>query len=586
MASSLLSPTHIGVLDPWAVLRDLPQRWAELDLTHIGSLIAIAGCLPSAWRLVHHVWREGYAWIRQVFVASVTLPAHDPLNRSVVAWLLAHRPRHHRAFTGRTDPGRGGGGGHHHHAADRAAALKKTHHPVRYSPHWDSRWLWYRGVFLMVVRDLDGGGFGGDGGGGGGIGGLLPTARRDPSAYDDNPAGYGGSGGGSGVDLTISCLGWSAGPVMAFIEACRDYAHQQTEYFVIIYARDPFRLSWSPKARKPIRQLDTVHFDAAQKAALLADLRNYLDPRTERRYRSRSMPYRRGYLFYGPPGTGKSSLSIALAGEFGLDLYEVKIPSVATDYDLEQMFLEIPPRCVVLLEDIDAVWADRSAGAHHHKGNGAGGGSSSGGSSTINGAGGNNYNNNNNTAENNNNQNPSTTRTTTGCTLSGLLNVLDGVGSQEGRIVIMTTNWPDHLDSALVRPGRVDLQVYLGNISRRSAEEMFLRMFSPDLLTSSSGGSRITTTTKTPDHPSSSSSSSASAMTATTMTTTGLDAQELKRLAAEFASHVPDDTFTPSHLQGFFQLHLESAQDAAGSIVAWVERELAKKRDKEFELLL
>ncbi|CCF45228.1 mitochondrial chaperone BCS1 [Colletotrichum higginsianum] len=287
-------------------------------------------------------------------------------------------------------------------------------------------------------------------------------------------------------------------------------------------------MSWKPKARKPLRHLDTVHFDHAVKRELLADIRNYLDPTTQMRYQSRSMPYRRGYLFYGPPGTGKSSLSVAIAGEFGLDLYEVKVPSVATDADLEQMFQEIPPRCVVLLEDIDAVWVERSTTSssssssnnHYHERNGNGRAHSPEGSNVPN------------------------------CTLSGLLNVLDGVGSQEGRIVIMTTNRPEQLDGALVRPGRVDMKVLLGNISRRSAEDMFVRMFSPDL-----------------------------------GCTAHLDMDEIRRLAARFSSQIPEDAFTPSQLQGFFQVHLESPYDAVESVGVWVERELARTQYKGFELV-
>jgi chaperone BCS1 len=44
-------------------------------------------------------------------------------------------------------------------------------------------------------------------------------------------------------------------------------------------------------------------------------------------------------------------------------------------------------------------------------------------------------------------------------TISGLLNALDGVGSQEGRLLIMTTNYIDRLDDALIRPDRVDRKV-------------------------------------------------------------------------------------------------------------------------------
>src|SRR4051794_4292934 len=55
-------------------------------------------------------------------------------------------------------------------------------------------------------------------------------------------------------------------------------------------------------------------------------------------------------------------------------------------------------------------------------------------------------------------------------TLSGFLNVLDGVTSQEGRIVIMTSNFASKLDKALTRPGRIDRQVYLGHMSPASAK--------------------------------------------------------------------------------------------------------------------
>jgi hypothetical protein len=48
--------------------------------------------------------------------------------------------------------------------------------------------------------------------------------------------------------------------------------------------------------------------------------------------------------------------------------------------------------------------------------------------------------------------------------LSGLLNVLDGVVDTPGRIVIMTTNHPEMLDPALIRPGRVDKKLLLGHM--------------------------------------------------------------------------------------------------------------------------
>lgn len=48
--------------------------------------------------------------------------------------------------------------------------------------------------------------------------------------------------------------------------------------------------------------------------------------------------------------------------------------------------------------------------------------------------------------------------------LAGLLEVLDGVVDSPGRIVIMTTNHPEKLDPALVRPGRVNFSLELGHM--------------------------------------------------------------------------------------------------------------------------
>jgi mitochondrial chaperone BCS1 len=471
-------PFHAGgaanyhLLDTPGLLRSLLTQWSELDITHLGSIVALAGVAPAVWRVARSAWCEAYSWIRRFFVASVNIPGRDPLNRSVVSWVLINviETRGIRFFTARTEASLG---------RDDASSLKKTRRHAQYLPQWETAWFVHGRSLFIVSRSLE----------------SFNAAMCDPS-YD----------GIGGEELTISCIGRSAEPIKELISQCREFADRQTQYFVTIFSRDRYGISWQPKSRKPIRLLDTVHFDEHVKAELLADIRKYLDPKTQRRYRNRSMPYRRGYLFYGPPGTGKSSLSTALAGEFGLDLYEVKIPSVPSDQDLEQMFQEIPSQCIVLLEDIDAVGMERD------------------------------------TTDRSSDQGSIHSAGKSNCTLSGILNVLDGVGSQEGRIVILTTNKPEQLDNALVRPGRVDMKVFLGNISRQSARQMFVRMFSPDL-----------DTTNIP-----------------------LDMAHIEELSSEFAKHIPEDTFTPSQLQGFFQLNLDSAVEAVANISSWVEKELSR----------
>lgn len=56
--------------------------------------------------------------------------------------------------------------------------------------------------------------------------------------------------------------------------------------------------------------------------------------------------------------------------------------------------------------------------------------------------------------------------------LAGLLNVLDGVVDSPGRILVMTTNHPEKLDPALIRPGRINKQIHLGPMAPDCMAEM------------------------------------------------------------------------------------------------------------------
>lgn len=61
--------------------------------------------------------------------------------------------------------------------------------------------------------------------------------------------------------------------------------------------------------------------------------------------------------------------------------------------------------------------------------------------------------------------------------LAGLLNVLDGVVDTPNRILIMTTNHPEKLDPALIRPGRIDKKLYLGFIEFEQCAQMVNHYF-------------------------------------------------------------------------------------------------------------
>ncbi|CAD7703905.1 unnamed protein product [Ostreobium quekettii] len=63
--------------------------------------------------------------------------------------------------------------------------------------------------------------------------------------------------------------------------------------------------------------------------------------------------------------------------------------------------------------------------------------------------------------------------------LAGLLNVLDGVVDCPERIVVMTTNHPEKLDPALIRPGRINKQIHMGNMRAEEALQMAAHYYGP-----------------------------------------------------------------------------------------------------------
>ena len=62
-------------------------------------------------------------------------------------------------------------------------------------------------------------------------------------------------------------------------------------------------------------------------------------------------------------------------------------------------------------------------------------------------------------------------------TLSFLLNLLDGVLETPGRIVIMTSNYPNRLDKALIRPGRIDINLHFDKADLEMIKEMICHFY-------------------------------------------------------------------------------------------------------------
>jgi chaperone BCS1 len=73
------------------------------------------------------------------------------------------------------------------------------------------------------------------------------------------------------------------------------------------------------------------------------------------------VPYRRSYLLESPPGCGKSSFISALAGRLNFDICFLSLSDKnLTDRSLSHALRNTPPDSLILLEDLDAAFPDRT----------------------------------------------------------------------------------------------------------------------------------------------------------------------------------------------------------------------------------
>lgn len=222
--------------------------------------------------------------------------------------------------------------------------------------------------------------------------------------------------------------------VAAAYLAVRDPSEPRTEIHT------PRWNEWTVSSRVKPRAPTSLVYSSGLFEEMLEDARRFLA--SEDWYVDMGIPWRRGYLLHGPPGNGKSSLMTALAGVLGRSVCVLNLSSLAlTDEDVTNLLSQAPEGSLVLLEDVDAVFSGRER--------------SSGNDSKL--------------------------------SFNGLLNALDGVTAQQGRMVFMTTNHVEKLDPALIRPGRCDVHQFIGNATRDQVARM-LERFYPQIASETSSG--------------------------------------------------------------------------------------------------
>lgn len=151
---------------------------------------------------------------------------------------------------------------------------------------------------------------------------------------------------------------------------------------------------------------DSIYLPKELKESLVDHVDMFI--RNKSRYIKFGRMFKTAFLLTGLPGSGKSSLVKAIAHKYKRPIYVINLTKELTDEVLLNVTKDICKDSIMLIEDVDAFFIDRSPNG-------------------IN------------------------------VSFSALLNLIDGPMSiSNGLIIFLTANNPDRLDPALIRPGRVD----------------------------------------------------------------------------------------------------------------------------------
>jgi ATP-dependent 26S proteasome regulatory subunit len=225
------------------------------------------------------------------------------------------------------------------------------------------------------------------------------------------------------------------------------------------------RHEWKSNPSNNYRKLDTIILKNDIKNKIKNDMQLFLN--SEEWYQHRDIPYTRGYLFYGKPGTGKTSMIKGLSLFSKRHIHYLMLNEVDTDAQLVELVKSINYKeTILVIEDIDAmlnVVKSRSKEQKSYE-----------------------------EFINNKDKDKKMTKDEweksdyeknkrSTITLSGLLNVIDGLFSSHGRILIMTTNHPEILDEALIRPGRIDCKFLFDDCNVEQIGKLYEMFFNKEI---------------------------------------------------------------------------------------------------------
>ena len=194
------------------------------------------------------------------------------------------------------------------------------------------------------------------------------------------------------------------------------------------------KYGWISHSSIPKRDVNTIFLKDGQIESIKDKIMSFIHEDTYNDYIKHGIPYKLNVLLHGTPGVGKTSLIHTIASLCNADICMLNINEDLKENDMIDAFRSVhddDKLAIVVIEDIDCIFADRKS-LDTHKNH---------------------------------------------ITLNGLLNCLDGFNNQEGLILILTTNFPDKLDEALLRSGRIDFEIQLSHLDKFQARNMFLSFF-------------------------------------------------------------------------------------------------------------
>jgi hypothetical protein len=233
-------------------------------------------------------------------------------------------------------------------------------------------------------------------------------------------------------------------------------------------------LMFSEKIFQTNRTFDTVFFE--EKNIFLNNINFFLN--NEEWYNKKGIPYHYGVLLHGLPGCGKTSIIKSLLAHTKRNALVIPLNRVKTCGELENIFFQseinnknIPTnKRIYIFEDIDClcnITKDREKNDTDITSLIFNGEKINMDWQLLNKL---------SDITTKKNSNPDDE-----LNLSCLLNIFDGILEMPGRIIILTTNYPDKIDKALLRPGRIDFNIELKKASLQIIYDILSNFYDIDI---------------------------------------------------------------------------------------------------------